>query len=177
MKRAYYNSVDVKVGSFIRQWVLATYNTDIIKIDKYSNLWAIIKQSLELLPADYQILEDRSEYISIVLLRDSSKTKAYDIERDKVYRVNTLYRCYISEEGSNRIKRYLDKQFKAAFHTYMVGAVGNNPDMTILEGITQFLLDYNLGEAIDNKMLSRLQKDWYRYRQNNQEKYTIPIFF
>jgi hypothetical protein len=177
MKRKVYNSVDVKVGSFIRGWVLATYHTDIIKIDKYSNLWGMVKQSLELLPADYRMLEDRSEYISIVLLRDSSKTKAYDIEKDRAYRVNTLYRCYISEEGSNKLRRYLEKQFKAAFHTYMVGAVGNNPEMTILEGITQFLLDYNLEGAIDNKMLGRLQKDWYRYRQANQDKYAIPIFF
>ena len=177
MKRKVYNSVDVKVGSFIRGWVLATYHTDIIKIDKYSNLWGMVKQSLELLPADYRMLEDRSEYISIVLLRDSSKTKAYNIEKDRAYRVNTLYRCYISEEGSNKLRRYLEKQFKAAFHTYMVGAVGNNPEMTILEGITQFLLDYNLEGAIDNKMLGRLQKDWYRYRQANQDEYAIPIFF
>ena len=59
----------------------------------------------------------------------------------------------------------------------MVGSVGNNPEMTILEGITQFLLDYNLEEFIDQKMLSRLMKDWYRYRQNNPEKHQIPIFF
>lgn len=176
MKKAY-NTVDVKVGSFLRKWVVATYDSDIIRLDKTSNLWGIIKQSLELLPSDYHSLEDRSEYISFVLLRDSSSTKAYDVERDLVYRVNTLYRCYISEQGCYRIQRYLEKSFKAAFHIYMVGSVGNNPEMTILEGITQFLLDYNLEEFIDQKMLSRLMKDWYRYRQNNPEKHQIPIFF
>ena len=176
MKKAY-NTVDVKVGSFLRKWVVATYESDIIRLDKTSNLWGIIKQSLELLPTDYHSLEDRSEYISFVLLRDSSSTKAYDVERDLVYRVNTLYRCYISEQGCYRIRRYLEKSFKAAFHIYMVGSVGNNPEMTILEGITQFLLDYNLEEFIDQKMLSRLMKDWYRYRQNNPEKHQIPIFF
>jgi len=177
MKSSSFNTVDVKVGSFIRGWVLATYKSDIIKIDKYSNLWAIIKQSLELLPNDYHPLQDRSEYISFVLLKNSSCTQAYDCEKEKSFQPNTLYRCYIGEAGCHRIQRFLEKQFKAAFHTYMVGAVGNNSAMTILEGITQFLIDYNLQEYIDKKMLGRLMKDWYRYRQANPDTYDIPIFF
>lgn len=177
MKSSSYNTVDVKVGSFIRGWVIATYQSDVVKIDKYSNLWGIVKQSLELLPNDYHSIQDRSEYISFVLTKENTRSRVYDTETEKVYHSNSLYRCYISETGCHRIQRYLEKQFKAAFRTYMVGACGNNTDMSIQEGITQFLLDYNLQEYIDKKMLGKLQKDWYRYRQNNPDTYSIPIFF
>ena len=177
MARNNYNTVDVKVGSFLRGWVLATYQSDVVKLDKSSNLWGIVKQSLELLPNDYHIIEDRSEYISFVLSSENTRSKVYNTETRQVYHCNSFYRCYISEAGCHRIQRYLEKQFKAAFHVYMVGACGNNTDMSILEGITQFMLDYNLSEYLDNKMLGRLQKDWYRYRQKNSATYSIPIFF
>lgn len=177
MKRKNYNTVDVKVGIFIRSWVLATYKTDIIKIDKYSNLWGYVKNSLRTLPEDYRPVDDRSEYISFVLLANGKSTFAYDREKDMIYQPNTLYRCFISDEDTARIVRYFDNQFKAAFHTYMIGAVGNNDAMTIIEGISSFLIDFNLQEYLDKKMLAKLQKDWYRYRQKSEEGYPIPIFF
>ena len=60
------NTVDIKVGSFIRQWVIGTYGSDTIRLDKRTNLWAIVKQNLDLLPADYHTLQDKEEYISIL---------------------------------------------------------------------------------------------------------------
>ena len=177
MKKKQYNTVEVKVGSFIRDWVLATYKSDLVKIDKYSNLWGVIKNSLDTLPNDYRPLTDKSEYISFVLLANGKDTIAYNREKDKIYQPNTLYRCYINEENTARIVRYFENQFKAAFHTYMIGAVGNNDEMTIVEGISSFMIDFNLQGHLDKKMLSRLQKDWYRYRQKCDDGYPIPIFF
>lgn len=177
MKKKQYNTVEVKVGSFIRDWVLATYKSDLVKIDKYSNLWGLIKNSLDTLPNDYRPLTDKSEYISFVLLANGKDTIAYNRVKDKIYQPNTLYRCYINEENTARIVKYFENQFKAAFHTYMIGAVGNNDEMTIVEGISSFMIDFNLQDHLDKKMLSRLQKDWYRYRQKCDDGYPIPMFF
>lgn len=177
MKRENYSTVDVKVGEFMRGWVMSTCKTDVIRLDKYSVLWGIVKQNLVLEPDHWKPEEDRSGTISIVLTSENSRPRVYDPSRDRTLRLNTLYRCYVNDEGSERIKRYLEREFKNAFHVYMVGALGNNSEMNILEGITQFLMDYNLSEFIDKKMLAKLMKDWYRYRVANPETYGIPIFF
>lgn len=168
------NTVDIKVGSFIRQWVIGTYGSDTIRLDKRTNLWAIVKQNLDLLPADYHTLQDKEEYISIELLY-SHTDNCYSIPAGKEIHINSIYRCYISDSGQEAIKRYLENQFRAAFRIYMVACNRNDQKVKILNCITSFLLDYNL--PIDNKLLSRLMKDWYRYRQKNSENNALPIFF
>ena len=67
------NSVDIKVGSFIREWVISVTGSDVIRLDKRTNLWGIVRQNLDLLPNDYHTLCDRSEYISIELLDSDGK--------------------------------------------------------------------------------------------------------
>ena len=175
MKKDNHNTVDVKVGSFIRNWVVSTYGTDIIKLDKDMNLWSIIKQNLDLLPNDYQPLQDREEYITFVLLADGKDTLAYDSQKHREYRVNTLYRCAISQKGENIIRRFLTKQFKNTFHNYMKGALNNNDALNITEAITEFLTDSN--QVVTEKVVSTLSKDWYRYRMKYPDEFKIPIFF
>jgi hypothetical protein len=175
MKRDNHNTVDVKVGRFIRNWVVSTYDTDCIKLDKDMNLWSIIKQNLELLPNDYQPLPDREEYITFVLLADGKDTLAYDAKKNREYRVNTLYRCSLSMKGENIIRRYLTKQFKHTFHNYMKGALNNNDSLSITEAITEFLTDSK--QEVSETVVSTLSKDWYRYRRKYPDEFNIPIFF
>lgn len=179
-KRDDHNTVDVKVGAFLKQWVINVYGEGPIKLDRDSNLWSIIKQHLDLRPNDYRPIENREEYITFILLKDSSNTKAYraatsPYDRSE-YRVHTLYRCILSQRGENIVKRFLSKQFKNAFHNYMRGAMNNNPDISITEAITEFLSD-SCQPVIDNKIISTLSKDWYRYRQKYPDEFRIPIFF
>ena len=56
MKKDNHNTVDVNVGAFLRQWIVNTYGTDIIRVYKDSNIWYMIKQHLETLPEDYSPL-------------------------------------------------------------------------------------------------------------------------
>lgn len=160
-------------------WVMNTYGTDILTLDKDSNLWMIIKQHLDLLPNDWRPVQDRSEYISFVLLTDGSNTKAYREDPEKhrySYRPNMLYRCALTEKGEYIVKRFLAKQFKNTFHNYMQGAMNNNPEMKISEAITEFLMDCQQ-PTIDKKVIAALTKDWYRYRLKNPDCFKIPIFF
>jgi len=176
MKRDNHNTVDVKVGSFIRSWVINTYGTDVIKLGRDMNLWNIIKQNLDLLPNDYAPLQNRDEYITFVLLTNGGNTQAYDAATGKTFQPNMLYRCSLSERGVNIIKKFLLKQFKNTFHNYMKGALNNNPDLSITDAITEFLTD-SCQPVIDNKIISTLSKDWYRYRQKYPDEFRIPIFF
>lgn len=169
-----YNSVDIKVGQFIRQWVVSSCGTDQIRVDKRTNIWAIVKQNLALLPEDYRSIGDRSEYISIELL-DAHSQRSYIHPAGCCLHLNFLYRCYISDSGQESIRRYLENQFRSAFRVYMVASMRDDSKEKILHAITAFLLDYDL--PVDKKILSRLSKDWYRYRQKNEEKHHIPIFF
>lgn len=169
------NVVDIKVGSFIRQWVEAVNGSDQISIDKYSNIWAIIKQNLDLLPQDFKLQEDRSEYIRIELL-DAHNSKSYNRTEERELHMNYLYRCYVSEAGQAAIKRYLENQFRASFRAYMVGRTSDGQQCIITRSIGSFLSDYNLPRD-DKTIVSRLSKDWYRYRVKNPDKYALPFFF
>ena len=142
--------------------MVCKYVTDGIKLDKDMNLWSIIKQNLDLLPNDYKPLESKEEYITFVLLADGKDTLAYDQKSNREYRVNTLYRCAISQKGENIIRRFLTKQFKNTFHNYMKGALNNNDALSITEAITEFLTDYH--QVVTEKEVSTLSKEWYRYR-------------
>lgn len=175
------NTVDVKVGKLLRNWVVNTYGTDVITLSKHSNFWAIIKQNLTLRPADYQPVEDRSEYISFVLLVNGKDTQAY-IAPDRKhpnrtsYQPNMMFRCYLSPKGEAIIRRLINEQFRNAFHCYMKGALNNNSEMTIVDAITEFLTDSKYVD-FDNRTIATLTKHWYRYRVKNQDEFMIPIFF
>ena len=110
-----------------------------------------------------------------MLLADGKDTLAYDSQKHREYRVNTLYRCAISQKGENIIRRFLTKQFKNTFHNYMKGALNNNDALNITEAITEFLTDSN--QVVTEKVVSTLSKDWYRYRMKYPDEFKIPIFF
>lgn len=168
------NSVDIKVGSFIREWVMSVTGSDVIHLDKRTNLWGIVRQNLDLLPNDYRTITDRSEYISIELL-DSDGKIAYNIPANREIWVNELYRCYISDSGQLAVKRYLENQLRNAFRVYMTGRFSDGKKEMITHAIGSFLVDYNL--PMDKTMISRLSKDWYRFRLKNPENPPLPIFF
>ena len=168
------NCVDIKVGTFIREWVITVNGSDIIHLDERTNLWGIVRQNLDLLPEDYSVLHDRSEYISIELL-DSDGKIAYNVPAGKEIWINELYRCYISEAGQKALKRYLENQLRNAFRVYMVGRFSDGKQEMITHAIGSFLADYNL--PMDRTMINRLSKDWYRFRQKNGVNPPLPIFF
>lgn len=175
------NTVDVRVGASLKAWIVSTYGTDCITLSAHSNMWMIVKQNLDLRPKLYTPLEDRDEYISFVLLKNGGDTQAYAAP-DKAhpnrqsYQPNTLFRCMISEKGENIIRRFLQNQFRNAFHNYMKGAINNNPELSIVDAITEFLID-SKQPVVDNKTVAMLTKDWYRYRKKNDDEFMIPIFF
>lgn len=168
------NTVDIKVGAFIRQWVIAYHGSELIQVDKKMNLWAIVRQHLDTLPKDAPDITDRSEYISLELL-DTSGTLIYNLPSGRKMYMDSMFRYYIDDAGQAAIERYLSNQFRAHFRTYMTARFSDGRKEPIRHAIGSFLSDYLL--PCDDIIMSRLSKDWYRHRQKNPEKYPIPIIF
>ena len=162
------------MGAFIRQWVFAYTGSDTIHLDKKMNLWAIVKQNLDIRPDEGENVAEKDEYIFIELL-DSGGTLTYCHPCGKEIYMHTIYRCYISSAGQQAITRYLENQFRNSFRVYMTARFSDDSNEKIRHAIGSFLADYNL--PMDDIIMGRLSKDWYRFRQKHKENYPIPIFF
>ena len=168
-------TVDVKVGQELRSWVLATAGTDILVPERQSNLWCLVKQHLKTVPASYRLVYDRGEYIYIRLLQSGSDTKAWNLDAGRTIEVNTLYRSYLDERGQYVVRRFLYRNFKSAFRNYMLGAVHANPTGKEIAAITEFCLEYNI--EVTKQLITRLQKDWIRYKKKLEEEVYNPMAF
>lgn len=167
-------TVDVRVGSALKEFIMSTNVTDVLDPDKYSNLWCLLKQHLITVPGNYKPINDRPDYIYI-LLHHTHGTNTFCVNDDRTYKINTIFRSYLSESGQTVIRRHFEKEFKAAFRNYMRGALNNNPELKIKEAIEEFLNDHNV--AMNHISYSMLKKDWYRYNVRNEKKPLCPLCF
>lgn len=168
-------TVDVKVGAEIRAWVIAVAGTDILVPERNSVMWCLVKQHLQTVPASYQMIYDRGEYIYIRLLVHGGKTKSYSISAGRNIEVNTLYRSYLDEKGQQAVRRFMYMNFKKSFHSYMMGALRSNPSGKEVAMITEYLLEFNID--VNRQLISRLQKDWIRYKKKMRDTTYNPMWF
>ena len=103
-------SVDVKVGRYLKEFIVSTNGSDELDPEKDSILWCLIKQHLLTQPA-YSAITDRSEYISIKL-RGAKAAKTYNANTQSKLQVNTLFRSYLDSSGQDVIKKHFEKEFK-----------------------------------------------------------------
>ena len=162
------------MGKTIRQWIVSTLGSDTIHLDRRTNLWGILRQNLQTPSEPWRPLPDRSEYISIELLAASARP-TWNIPSEAMLVVHEESRFCVSPAGQNAIRRYLENQLRNAFRVYMVARFSDSDDEPIQHAIASFLLDFGL--PCENGWISKLAKDWYRYREKNDRKYHIPIFF
>lgn len=162
-------TVDIKVGKILREYVLSSNGSDTLTPEKDSLLWGCIKQYLccysELEAANGKgyipvRAEECAEYIKISL-RSGHDCKAYCRSTNSIISINNFYRCYMTEHAQNIIRRFLYKAFKKTFIDYMKGALGNNCDLKIKDAIEEFCRDHQL--TMDNIAYESLKKAWYRY--------------
>lgn len=158
------HTVDIEVGELIRKWIISNTGSDIIKISNRSNLWAIVKQNLDLRPEGYIPPQDRSQYISFEI-PDTRHHKIYNVPAGKMIYPSAASRCCISPSGQGAIKRYLENQLRGSFLMYMQGKYGFGEDKheMITHAIGEFLLEYDL--PMNDKIISTFQKRWWRFRK------------
>lgn len=166
--------LDVNVGTFLRQWVMASEGSDTVSLGRKSNLWGIVKSHMVVAAAtDMSQIVNADECIHFRLM-DCHSQKTWSAEADVQMHMNTMFRCYLDQQGHNLVKRFLEQQLRVTFLAYMVGNM-NTGDRNIAGTVTDFLVDYSL--PISQRQISSLTKAWYRYRLQMNKRYHIPIFF
>lgn len=168
-------TVDVKVSRPIREYVLSINDgSDLIKPERGSLLWGLIKLHLDLVPETYRPVppDKRQDYIRIALYRTRS-TRSYNVNTGRNMEVNTLFRNYLNEEGQRAVSDHIARGFKQTFRAYMGGALGNNPDLTIHDAVYEFCSDYNI--SMDSITYDMLRKDWYRFKKRCPGPGIIPV--
>lgn len=165
------STVSVKVPKYIRDYVRGINDgSDTIVPEYHSLLWATVKAHLDLIPrSGLPVHDDDAAYIRITVYNSTHK-KIYNIASDKVIRhSDVLFRCHLDDEGQKSVANYLVRQFKSDYRSYMSGALGNNPDLSIKDAIEEFCNDRCV-EMDDNLTYDMLRKDWYRFRKACEEK-------
>lgn len=170
----YSPTADLQVGTFFKDWIVSVNGSELVTLDRRSNLWGLVVANLERPKQPWAPLKDRTGFISIQLL-DSDGRPSWNIPEQDVIFVNEEYRFAISQEGQIAICRWLRNQLYGVFNVYMVARFSDDDSEPIRHAIGSFLCDFNL--PINDKMISLLSKAWYRYRQKNPINNAIPIFF
>ena len=167
-------TVSVRVVPALRSYICSVNNgSDTIFPDRKSRLWGLVKTHLVVVPPDFRpstVAED-AHTVKIVLY--NSHRRNWNHPSRKVLVEDTLWRNYLAETGQNVVADYLMRYFKQTFRSYMAGAIGNNPSLSIKQGILRFCSLYRID--MDVVTYEMLRKDWFRFRQRNPEGYIIPI--
>lgn len=166
----------VKVNPALRDFILFTNNgSDLLVPSKGDWMWLAIKQQLVTRAESCEVKQSDC-YIRIKLLDSHGKTYAkspkvvYDdnyrrIKPDSAHfiRINTSYRCYLSEKGHSVIHRLLNRQFKFHFHTFMFAYLTANPETEQKKAMLAYLDKFNISESkITEDMLI---KSWNRSQE------------
>lgn len=166
--------LDVNVGTFLRAWVIQSEGSDSVQLGRTSDLWGLVKSNLVVASATDMSMIAKSDECIHVYLYDCKGSKTWSTVEEKHIYMNTMFRCYMTEQGHYYFRRYLERQLKVSFYAYMLGNF-NVSDRKISETITDFLVDFQL--PINNKRIAALTKAWYRFRQTTDKKFRVPIFF
>ncbi len=168
-------TVDVRVSKPLREYVLSVNaGSDIIRPERGSLLWGLIKLHLDLVPKVYRPVppEERDRYIRIALYK-VRRTRSYNVNTSRNMEINTLFRNHLNEEGQRAVASHIASGFKQTFRAYMGGALGNNPELTIHDAVYEFCSDYNI--SMDSITYDMLRKDWYRFKKRCPGPGLIPV--
>jgi len=172
--------VKARVGTEIKQWLEASYNSDIVAPLRDSTLMGIIKQHLELTSQDDDEQLDDAECVKIKLPIQNGSV--YCQSNGRVYVCNTLWRNRLSEKGHLRVKKFFENNFRHAFHTFMDGYVEGQyatkteeARLKVKEGVAAFLLQYHID--FNEKLVARLTRDWWRHNDRNEGNRVSPMVY
>lgn len=151
------NYVSVQVDSIIREFIIDTHGSDVIKLKERDSISRIIRYHLKTSPAD-KIKPDKLESTVFIELSDSKSTK-HLCDGEKIY-INMLYRWFLTAEAQREINSELNKRFKQVFFNFMRGVYAANPEIQQKDAIYLFCDTHNL--TLDNVNFEMLKKAWYR---------------
>lgn len=177
-------TASVKVLPCLREYILSVNDgSDIITPGRESKLWGIVKMHLDLVPDDYRPVPAAGDpdCIRIALFRshrrqynrNSRKEDPGKHRPNPEFVVDTLWRNYLNTQGQEAVASHLMHTFKLTYRSYMAGALGNSPGLTIRDAIYSFCELYNI--SMDNITYEMLRKDWFRFRKKHRDTRAIPV--
>lgn len=167
-------TVRVKVLPALRAYIIAVNNdSDIILPSRESRLWGLVKMHLATIPPDYKPTPSTGEEDSIRIAIYKTKRQEYNHNAKRVIYQETLFRDYLTPAGQKVVADYLMRFFKQSFRSYIVGALGNNPKLSIHDAIYNFCELHKIN--MDVVTYEMLRKDWFRFRRRHPDGYAIPI--
>ena len=152
-------TASVKVLPCLREYILSVNDgSDIITPGRESKLWGIVKMHLDLVPDDYRPVPAAGDPDCIRIALFRSHRRQYN---------------YLNPQGQEAVASHLMHTFKLTYRSYMTGALGNSPGLTIRDAIYSFCELYNI--SMDNITYEMLRKDWFRFRKKHRDTRAIPV--
>lgn len=174
----------VSVKSHIRQYIVESLGSDIIKTERDSTLMAIIKPHL-MLGSSVEEVEPVPEGYGELQIELPDLRQVYEARSGKTYYCDTMFRDHIDNKGMEKVRNFLNRTFKAAFRTFMDGYTESQNDantlndvdrrMRVKQGVMSFLLQYHI--TTDEKLISSLTRDWYRHQERNEKNRFSPVLY
>lgn len=176
-------TASVKVLPCLREFILCINGgSDIITPGRESKLWGIVKMHLDLIPPDYKPVpaSGSDDCIRIAIYRShrmcyNRNSRKFDPGKKRPNPnivVDTIWRNYLNPVGQEAVASYLMHTFKLTYRSYMTGALGNNPELSIHDAIYSFCELYHI--TMENITYEMLRKDWFRFRKKHGNASPIP---
>ena len=168
-------TVSVRVLPALKEYLCAVnQGSDTIIPNRESRLWGLIKMHLDLVPPDFKPTPVTGHQDCIRIAIYNSHRKQWNHPSRRILKTNTLWRDYLTEAGQKVVADYLTRYMKQSFRCYMAGALKNNPNLTIRDGILSFCELHKVN--MDVITYEMLRKDWFRFRRRNPAgSYVVPI--
>lgn len=177
-------TASVAVLPCLREYILSVNDgSDIITPGRESRLWGIVKMHLDLVPEDYDPVpvSGSPDCIRIALFRSHRRQYNRNPRKaapgghrpNQTFVVDTLWRTYLNRQGQEAVASHLMHTFKLTFRSYMTGALGNSPGLTIHDAIYSFCELYSI--SMDTITYEMLRKDWFRFRKKHSGTRVIPV--
>lgn len=166
-------------------YITASLNSSVVKPERGSVLMSIIAPHLEL-SSHKDDPPEVPEGFSVLKIELPDLRLVYNAKAGKAYYCDTMFRDRLSENGAMKVRQFFKRTFKNAYRTFMDGYTESQRDdqsqaaaytamLRVKSGTVAFLLQYHID--IDEKLITRLTRDWYRHTERNERNRFSPVLY
>lgn len=178
------NRLMIRVKHHIAQYLRDSIQSDVIKVDKGRAMMTMIKPYLTLEPDEWE-QEPLPEGMDEIFIELPKLNQEWEEENGVIYWCNELFRDHLSKRGLDILRNFFNKNFRAAYRSFMDGYTESQQDATSLDesearlkvkrGAAAFLCQYHID--LDEKLIRAMVRDWYRHTERNEQNRYSPLIY